>query len=292
MNETTPTTPAPAATAPANAAAMKPPIPTAPAKVQTLKDILEGDDFKKAIAEVLPKHVTAERMSRVGIAAMTRVPALKKCTPASFISCMMTLSQLGLEPDGRNAHIIPYGDTATLVVDYKGYVDLIMRTGKVSYIHADVVREGDDFDWDMGRVTQHKVDWKKEPGKVYAVYCKVVFKDGTEKHEVMRVSEVEAIRSRSKAGRSGPWVTDWNEMAKKTVFKRASKWCPVSSEIQLAIEHEDGFELAPRTVEARDVTRPRMSAGALLAARGAAGALPPPEEDDDLPYDDPPPEAQ
>jgi recombinational DNA repair protein RecT len=48
----------------------------------------------------------------------------------------------------------------------------------------------------------------------------------------MSRAEVEGIRARSKAGAKGPWVTDWSEMAKKTIFRRLSKWLPLSAEIQ------------------------------------------------------------
>jgi recombination protein RecT len=60
----------------------------------------------------------------------------------------------------------------------------------------------------------------------------------------MTKADVESIRSRSKAGKSGPWVTDWNEMAKKTVFRRASKWVPLSPEVRDQIEREDSHQFA------------------------------------------------
>jgi recombination protein RecT len=59
------------------------------------------------------------------------------------------------------------------------------------------------------------------------------------KHEVMTRDEIDSIRKRSKSGSSGPWVTDFAEMAKKTVFRRASKWIPLSSEIRDAYERDD-----------------------------------------------------
>ena len=46
----------------------------------------------------------------------------------------------------------------------------------------------------------------------------------------MTVQEVEAIRNRSKASEFGPWVTDFEEMAKKTVLRRLLKRLPLSSE--------------------------------------------------------------
>jgi len=116
---------------------------------------------------------------------------------------------------------------------------LAMRSGQVATIHADVVCEEDVFDVDRGAIVAHKIDYRKPRGAVFAAYSIVRFKDGAEKSEVMTREEVEAVRSRSRAGKSGPWVTDWNEMAKKTVFRRLSKWLPLSAEIRDVVEADD-----------------------------------------------------
>jgi recombination protein RecT len=61
--------------------------------------------------------------------------------------------------------------------------------------------------------------------------------------EVMTLAEVEAIRKRSKASGSGPWVTDFEEMAKKTVIRRHSKRLTLSPEFHDALD-KDGDKLA------------------------------------------------
>lgn len=216
-------------------------------KKPTLRERLESDEFKHEIARALPGHMKPDRMIRVAVTTMLRVPKLAKCDQASFFNAMLTLSQLGLEPDGRHAHLIPFENRKAgivecqLIIDYKGLVKLIMQIGQVSRIHADVVREEDEFEYDRGSVTKHKPNFRVARGKVYAVYCIITMKDGTEKCEVMTRDDVEAIRKRSRSGSNGPWVTDWDEMAKKTVFRRASKWVPISSEkVALALEVDEG----------------------------------------------------
>lgn len=209
------------------------------AKQADIKTLLSGDKFKDAISSILPKHLTAERMARVAISALTRVPKLAQCDQASFFGCMMSLSQLGLEPDGRRAHLIPYGTQCTLIIDYKGLVELIMRTGNVSNIHADIICQNDVFEYDCGEVKKHVIDFRKDRGEMYAVYCIITFKDGTKKAEVMSKADVDKIQKRSRAGTSGPWITDYPEMAKKTVFKRCSKWIQLSSEVVDAIKKDD-----------------------------------------------------
>jgi recombinational DNA repair protein RecT len=55
----------------------------------------------------------------------------------------------------------------------------------------------------------------------------------------MSVDEVEKVRAASRAGGSGPWKDWWSEMAKKTVFRRASKWLKLSAEVADAFERDD-----------------------------------------------------
>ena len=228
----------------------------------TIKDRIQGDEFRKAVAHVLPKHLTPDRFVRIAIMAITRTPKLAECDQASFFGALMTLSQLGLEPDGRRAHLIPFRNTkrncmeCQLIVDWKGLAELAMRSGMVSYLHADIVSDGDLFEYDMGRVVKH-VPWflrrdeskPQDPGDVIAAYAFAEFKDGTRKAEVLSIREVEGIRARSKSADSGPWVTDWSEMAKKTAFRRLSKWLPLSPEFRDAVDKDDEASGITTTVE-------------------------------------------
>lgn len=205
----------------------------------TIKDRLQGDDFKEAVAKALPKHLTPDRFLRVAITALTKTPKLAQCDQASFFGALLTLSQYGLEPDGRSAHLIPYGTTCQLILDYKGIVELVMRTGLVSKLHADVVCENDEFEYDQGEIRTHKIELRKPRGEMFAAYATCQFKDGATSCAVLSKDEIDAVRNRSRAGKSGPWVTDYNEMAKKTAFRRLSKWLPLSSEVRDLMAKDD-----------------------------------------------------
>jgi recombination protein RecT len=205
----------------------------------TIKQRTESTELVAQLRNALPAHVRAERFQRCVLTALVKNPKLQSCNQASFFTSILQLAQFGLEPDGRVAHLIPYGDTCQLVIDYKGLAELAYRSGKISNLHADVVCENDVFEANMGRISEHRIDYRKHRGNVYAVYATCEFKDGTSKSEVMSVDEVKAIQKRSKAGNSGPWITDWNEMAKKTVFKRLSKWLPLSPEFRDAVNSDD-----------------------------------------------------
>lgn len=262
MSESPTAAPAPAQTSPANPAVAI--AQRRPAEKLTLRQQLEGPQFLEAVKKALPRHLTAERFIRVAITAMTTTPKLAQCTQTSFFNCLLKLSQFGLEPDGRRAHLIPFENKkrgiveCQLIVDYKGLSELVYRSGVVSYLHADVVRRGDVFKFSKGELAEHvpwflRTDEKKpaEPGEIYAVYSLARMKDGSEKAEVLAVSEVYVIRDNSQGWKafkngytkSSPWdptnPVSEQEMMKKTAFRRLSKWLPLSAEIREAVESED-----------------------------------------------------
>jgi len=220
-----------------------------------LKTLLASPAGQAQFAAALPRHMTSERFCRVAITALTRTPKLLDCTRESFFRCLLDLSAMGLEPDGRRAHLIPFGKECTLVVDYKGVAELVMRSGLVSSIHADKVCDADEFEVARGKIIKHRINYKEDRGEAYAYYVLITFKDGAEKSEVMSLHEVKEIMERSQGYKSAiqyrkshPWLTDFDEMAKKTVFKRASKWLSLSPEIRTALEHDDDDRLAVNTM--------------------------------------------
>jgi len=211
----------------------------------SLKALISGDKMKAQFAAALPAHLTADRFCRVAITALTRTPKLQECTQQSLFKCLLDLSAMGLEPDGRRAHLIPYGKECTLIVDWKGLVELAKRSGEVATWKAETVKEHDEFEWINGDI-RHSVNWRQDRGKLQCVYSIVKTASGDIDTEVMTLEEVKAIQSRSKAGNSGPWKTDFEEMAKKTVLRRHSKRLNLSPEFQTALE-KDWDSLPPIT---------------------------------------------
>lgn len=224
----------------------KPQNAIATAPKSEIRDWLQSDALKNQITQALPKICTPDRFMRVLFTSMQRVPKLMQCTKSSLLNAFITCSQMGIEPDGIRAHLIPYGSTCQLIIDYKGIVELALRSGKISNIHADVVCENDEFEYDMGEIKKHKPNFKGNRGEMYAVYSIARFKDGTSQSCVMTKAEVESIRKCSKAGNTGAWKDFYNEMAKKTAFKRLSKWLPLSPEVRDAIAKDDEVEFAPQ----------------------------------------------
>lgn len=250
-------------------------------KPQTVKDWLSSEDFKSAVKSALPAHMTPERFVRVALTCMMRVPKLKECSQHSLFKALLDCSSLGLEPDGRRAHLIPYGSEVQLIIDYKGLIELGKRSGEVKNWRAELVCEKDEFGWDNGQV-HHKIDWFNPRGRVLAVYSHVRNQGDVDDYEVMTLDEVNQVRSRSKAGKSGPWVTDFNEMAKKTVIRRHSKRLTLSPEFMEALDKDaDRFEEIPLDLSGGEVVEMSRTQSIKEKLRERAeSVLPEPPKDD------------
>ena len=217
-------------------------------------ELVRSAGLQDQVAKALPNADDASRFMRCVITACNKNPKLWDCTPSSVASVILQAAQWGLMPDGHHAHLIPYGNDATLQFDYKGILALVMRSGEVAHIHADIVCQNDKYRFNLGKVEEHVVDLSKDRGEAYAVYAMVRFKDGETAAIQMSKAEVEAIRKASRSGSSGPWATYPMEMWKKTAFKRLAKWLPrLPRDVQEAIHKDNEAEYGHRTVEGQPV---------------------------------------
>jgi recombination protein RecT len=212
-----------------------------------IRAYIQSDVVKKQIAMVLPKHLTPDVMARVVCTAILKQPKLAECRIESLLQSIMLLSQFGLLPDGRSAHLIPYFNKKAnamdcqAIIDWKGKVARASENG-VENINADIVCYNDKFTWKVGEnglVFEHEQDWRNpDRGAMFAAYC-VWRHAGKFSGVIMTKVEIDAIRKRSKSPDAGPWQTDYNEMAKKTVVHRASKLWPLDAKFKEAIEVQE-----------------------------------------------------
>lgn len=207
-------------------------------KATQLKDLLEKS--KATIQSLVPKHVSAERLLKVAWACYARTPALKECSNPSIVNGVVRASELGLEI-GTGAHLVPFRNKNTgrieaqLIIDYRGLVSLVKRTGNVKNVEARAVFRGDDFTLTYGTdgaKVEHHPDLDTAPSKenLRGCYMIATLGSGDVHVEWMAKAEIDTIRARSRASNNGPWVTDYVEMAKKTVVRRGTKMLEQSSE--------------------------------------------------------------
>jgi len=234
-----------------------------------IKELLLSEKFRNQIVKALPRHMSPDRFARIALTATLKNPKLLLCTQESLLNCLLELSAIGLEPDNRRAYLIPYKDQCTLVIDYKGLAELVRRNGEVAYIHCDVVGENDHFDYRFGTGGKLEHIPASPRGPVKCAYSFLRLKDGTEEYDVMSFDDIERIRRHSPKADDGPWVTDWNEMAKKTVFRRHAKMLPLSPEIREVIESDDEpLTETERFNAARPVATASVATPPVLPRRG------------------------
>lgn len=233
----------------------KPQIITDTKRPKTINDILLG--YKDKIAEALPRHLTADRMMRLVMTEMGRVPKLKECTPASLIGSILTCSQLGLElgPLGH-AYLVAYKNSklnayeCQFILGYKGMITLVRRSAEVQSISAHEVYMGDRFDFAFGLVEKcDHIPTEGERGAFRGAYAVVRFKDGSHQFDYLSAFEINKIRDKSadyknwvssgKKWREPIWQEFYGEMAKKSVIRRMFKYLPVSTEIQRIVSLDE-----------------------------------------------------
>lgn len=205
---------------------------------------MEGE-IKKA----LPSVLTPERFTRIVLSALSTNPKLAATTPQSFLAAMMTAAQLGVEPNTPlgQAYLIPYYNSKTrcsecqFQLGYKGLIDLAYRSGEVSVIQAQVVYANDEFTFSFGLDPQLKhVPAHENHGDPIYVYAIFRTKDNGYGFEVMSMEDIRTFAQQySKTYGSGPWQTNFEEMAKKTVLKRVLKYAPLKSDFLRVIAQDE-----------------------------------------------------
>jgi recombination protein RecT len=240
----------------------------------TLKSLLLQQ--KDAIAASLPAHLSGERMAQLMLTECRKNPALLDVSQASLVSAMLQCAQIGLEP-GPQAHVylVPYRNKGQLEcqlqVGYRGLLELIGRTGRYHSPDVRAVFDGDVFEYEFGlneKLIHRPTGKSRQPNKLTHVYIVLRPKDGgPATFDVMTREEVDAIRSRSRAGGSGPWVTDYVSMAMKTVVRRKAKYVPMSVELQQAVTLDEQDEIRDEIEVQAEVQK---KAGVVAAKIGLA----------------------
>lgn len=177
----------------------------------------------------------------------------------SVVNAVTNIAAIGisLNPAKKQAYLVPRKGKICLDISYMGLIDLAVNTGSIYWAQADLVYANDAFTLNgFDKPPTHSFNpFSKDRGDMVGAYVVVKTHDGDYLTDCMSKEEIDAIKNRSesvKAGKSSPWDTDYGEMAKKTVVKRAYKYWPKSERLDQAIHHlnTDGGEgLAVKAAE-------------------------------------------
>ena len=178
---------------------------------------------------------------------------------ASIQNAIINLAAIGitLNPANKHAYLVPRkvnGKMAVcLDISYMGLMHIAMDSRSIRWGQAVIVRANDSFILKgLGVAPEHSYSPFGDRGEIVGVFCTVKTIDGDFLTECMNIDAVHCIRARSEAYKKnqGPWVTDYEEMVKKTVVKRAQKYWPKVQRLNDAIEYQntqagEGVEMEP-----------------------------------------------
>lgn len=225
---------------------------------------------QSSFAEVATKYLTPERLVKLAIVAVTKMPDMQKVPAQEIVAELINCARLGLEPNVEGGRwLLPFkrntDDGAryelVAVTDYRGLIDIARRSGEVLAIHADVVREHDLWEnWvDAGGPTLVHLRHRRaegERGNILGAYAIVKLKNGEVQARFVTLEEIGRAQSKSRgsASKFSPWTNDWDAMACKTAIRRLYTLLPKTPEIQAAREVLAEEEERDRSDTAIDVT--------------------------------------
>jgi len=210
-------------------------------QVANIRELLVNDQARGQLELVAAKHMNPNRMMRTVANAIRTTPRLQECEPMSFLGALMTCAALGLEPNTPlgHAYLVPFKNNkkkvteVQLIVGYKGFIDLAWRTGKLTYIHADVAYSDDPL-WDYEHGSDAHLRHRSGPrkGEKLAAYCHIKVDLGGgregESFAVLDWEDVIGVRDKSQGWKTAvqygttkksPWATHEDRMAAKTAVR-------------------------------------------------------------------------
>lgn len=241
---------------------------------QLLQMINETEERFVKIAPSTMQYETEKGFAIQLLQNDTYLKSAAKQSPKSFAHAITNVAAIGLSlnPAEKQAYLITrnvkvsdnkYERRVFLEPSYMGLLRLATDSGSIEWIKADVVYSSDEFiDNGPGEKPTHKYSaFSKNRGEIDGVYCCAKTKDGDYLTTIMPVDDINNIRARSEAWKrkqSGPWKTDYNEMAKKAVIRRAFKTWPrtnihMTNAVHLSNENE-GFDPIETTPEINEYT--------------------------------------
>jgi recombination protein RecT len=204
------------------------------------------DDLKRqisqrqiAITRSLPPGVMSfARYEQAVLTLVGRNLELLRCDRASLVGAVLRAAHLGLDPDPAlgQAWFLPFKGIVQFIPGYKGLVQLAWRTGELSRVGGEVVREGDEFEYELGsnQFLRHRPKDNLE-GKITHAYALFKTKGADEAtFRVMPIEAIEKIRMAAPSAKAkmSPWMNSlhYPEMCIKTAMRRVMKLAPASGE--------------------------------------------------------------
>lgn len=227
------------------------------------------DQMAGEFAVALPQHIPVDRFKRTVLTAVNQNADLLGADRKSLFGACMKAAQDGLFPDGREGALVIFNtklkdketgkESWIKAVQWMpmvyGIIKKMRNSGQLASIVAHEVYERDHFKYRLGdeeSIEHEPYLGHESPGKMIAVYAIARLKDGTIQREVMTRAQVDRVRAVSKSKDNGPWVAWFEEMARKTVTRRLSKYLPMSTEIEDMLRRDDAISASADVMKLND----------------------------------------
>lgn len=228
--------------------------------------------FNAALSD---QSITWQKEMQFAIQAFQKNEYLAKTAtsnPVSAQNAIINLAAIGitLNPAAKLAYLVPRDGMVCLDVSYMGLLHLAQSTGAIKWGQCKLVHQGDTYESNgLDAAPTHKYNAFGDRGPVVGGYCTVKTADGDYLTEEMSLAEIKAVEASSKA-KNGPWKNWWDEMARKTIVKRASKYWPRVDRLDAAINHlnTDGGEGIAESPEPEQIVNVDEAIMAAVAKQG------------------------
>lgn len=220
-----------------------------PTGLQKVKAYAALADVQQRFANLLGDH-HAKRYVESIVIAVANNKDLQECSPKSImISAMRAASlQLSVDPILKQAHLVPMGREATIIVDYHGLVQLSVGTGYYK-IPPNVfeVYKGEEVKLERfsGRIDiEGKPELDKDGNRTVIGWCGYFkAKDETERWLYMTNEECDAHGKKYSKAFNSPksgWNTEREKMRRKTVLRLlVSRWGNFSPVVQKIMAQDE-----------------------------------------------------
>lgn len=182
-------------------------------------------------------------------------PKLMQASPDSVRECIEDVARLGLtlRKSSQQAYLVPRfikgrGVLCTLYTSWRGLRTAAGKWGGLNDMTAQVVYANEPFELTLGTHPEVKhtvIANHQARGPLIGAYCIAYMKSGLTKVEYIDKQQIERARASSETKQDrtdNPWNKWYEEMARKTVVRRAAKHWGGSPEMDASLEVQNKYE--------------------------------------------------
>lgn len=226
------------------------------AQVKRIADFFLDGKTLESIGRVTAGYLLPETVASLAVQNIKRNEELLSCDPITLLEAVRTLAQMGCMPDGIHGYLVPFWDSksgkrnCTPIPSARGLVRMAQDNG-VRSIQFDIVYKNDVFTWsiDNGELKMSHTPELWTKSEIVGAYCTWKDTDETRHGVFMTKAEIDKIRNISKNKNGLTWSQFYDQMALKTVVRRASKQWALPYAICEAMQRADDMEFSePRNI--------------------------------------------